>query len=72
VKLATASTANGSLGPIQADCAYPLPVFSRLSGQRKWGMRTARRQGLKVRKFGTRSYVLGRDWIEFLSKIETP
>lgn len=56
------------LEPIEKDQALPLDTFKRKAGLSDWALRTARRNGLKVRKCGKRRYVLGRDWIEYLEK----
>lgn len=53
---------------IRAGEAYPLPVFKRISGLRDAAMRAARRNGLPIRKVGTRSYILGDDWLRFLQR----
>ncbi|MEX2119577.1 MAG: hypothetical protein WD847_08280 [Pirellulales bacterium] len=56
------------LEPIKADVAYPLPLFMRLSGMSSWAMRTAKKNGLRVRAAGNRKFVLGNDWLEYLSR----
>jgi hypothetical protein len=55
------------LGPIEDSVTYPLPLFMQLSGLSDWGMRMARRAGLKVHKCGRRHYVRGVDWSTYLS-----
>jgi hypothetical protein len=71
VRTAAASTANGSqLGPILADAVYPIGVFCRLAGINKWALREAKRRGLKVKKIGVRAFVSGRDFLEFVNKID--
>ena len=58
---------SSDLGPILVDAVYPLEIFKRLSGQSVWGLRQAKRRGLRVRTCGRRSYVIGRDWAEYLA-----
>lgn len=60
-------TGNG-LGPIESGVSYPLEDFKGRVGQSDWGIRMARRQGLKVRAVGRRKYVLGDDWIAYLTR----
>jgi hypothetical protein len=57
-----------SVGPIEPDVLYPLPIFKRLSGLNNHGMRSARRLGLTVHRFGRRAYVRGGDFISFLGE----
>lgn len=57
-------------GPIRAGESYPVKLFLRLAGWKKGALATAKRQGLPVRRAGGRSYVLGSDWIAFLSRDE--
>ena len=49
-----------TLAPIERDAAYPLPLFSKLTGLGEWGVRRARARGLRVRRSGRRKYVLAR------------
>lgn len=56
-----------ALGAIEAETVYPLSVFSRLVGLDENAMRQARRRGLKVRRVGRRGYVVGRDWLDFVT-----
>ncbi len=55
---------------IAADEAYGLTVFRERTGLTKDGLRRARDAGLSLRKVGTRYYVLGRDWIDWLARQE--
>jgi len=57
---------------IRADECYPLPVFKRLSGMGTAALREARRKGLFVRKVGLRSYVLGKDFLDFVERHGKP
>lgn len=57
---------NVATNPIRRDCLYVLDEFKAVM---KWGdraMRSARRDGLKVRYVGGRAYVLGEDVIEWI------
>lgn len=53
-------------GSIRADVAYPLAEFSKITGLGKAGLRRARREGLVVRRYGSRSFVVGQDFIDHL------
>lgn len=55
------------LAPIQVGSCYPLSEFSRRTGMGPAALRSARKQGLKVRKIGNRKYVRGADFDAFLS-----
>jgi hypothetical protein len=57
-----------SLGVIFSSATYPLAEFQRLSGLGEAALRSARRQGLLVHKVGSRKFVRGHDWHEFLAK----
>ena len=59
-----------TLGVIRAGCAYPVSQFRQLAGLKRHAYNTALRRGLKVRSCGRRKYVLGRDWLDFLSGLE--
>jgi hypothetical protein len=48
----------------------PLPVLAASLGLGPAALRTARRQGLKVRKIGRKKFVLGRDLVAFLERRE--
>jgi hypothetical protein len=52
---------------IRADAAYDLATVKKL-GLGTAALRTARRKGLIVRRIGRRSFVLGRDLLEYLDK----
>lgn len=56
------------LGIIEGGRSYPLPLFQRLSGLGTWGIRQARRDGLRVVKVGRRKFVLGSDWLTYLER----
>lgn len=53
-------------GIIEAGAVYTLPEFQARMGMSKWAMRSARRNGLKVRRVGKRGYILGKDAIAFI------
>lgn len=61
-----------SHGEIRADAAYTIDALEQRFGIGKGALRQARRQGLPVRRIGRRSYVLGRDviqWLESTAKV---
>ncbi len=60
------STQTPGPGEIRADCAYPLEDFKPRTGMGVAALRTARRNGLIVRRVGRRAFVLGRDFIAYL------
>jgi hypothetical protein len=53
-------------GEILAGAAYTLPELRRRLGLGKAALRQARRSGLKIRRVGIRSFVLGSDVLEWL------
>ncbi len=53
-------------GVISADAAYSLEQVKFRLGLGTAALRTARRKGLVVRRIGRRSFVMGRDLLEFL------
>ena len=56
-------------GRIEPEVLYPLEEFKTLAGLGNHAMRTARRNGLFVRRANNRSYVLGRDYLEYLNQV---
>jgi len=60
----TATTLNS--GVIRADAAYSLAEFKARTGMGRDAMTEARKRGLTVRRSGTRSYILGQDWLAYL------
>jgi len=54
-------------GAIEQGDAYPLAEFERLTGFGRHAVRSAKRNGLKVRRAGNRTFVLGDDFIQFLA-----
>ena len=59
------------LQSIETNIAYPLSVFQERTGLGRAAMRQARRAGMPVKRFGGRSFVLGSDWINFLTSLES-
>lgn len=57
--------ADAPLQVVREDEIVPLADFARRLGLGPSAMRTARRQGLRVRRIGRRKYILGRDLIAF-------
>ena len=55
------------LEAIRSDELLPIEVAQQRLGLGLWAVRQARRKGLKVRRIGRRSYVLGSDLIEYLN-----
>jgi hypothetical protein len=55
-------------GEITRDAAYTLDELNARLGVGKGALRQARRQGLTVRRIGRRSYVLGKDVIDWLER----
>lgn len=53
---------------VRVDEIYSLAEFMRRTGIGVWGMREARKAGLKTIKVGTRKFVKGADWITFLDQ----
>ncbi len=53
-------------GEIRADAVYSLPEAQARLNWGSWAFRTARRNGLTVRRVGTRSYVMGRDLLAYI------
>jgi Helix-turn-helix domain len=59
---------NPQFGEIDANSLYTLSEISRRLGLGKAALRTARRQGLVVRRIGRRSYILGADLIAWFKQ----
>ncbi len=57
------------LTPIEDGASYPLDDFRRRTGQGYHAMMKARQNGLKVRRQGSRTFILGRDWNEYLASL---
>ena len=59
------TAAQGYMSVSEADI-IPLPMLASHLGLGPSALRTARRQGLKVRRIGRKKFVLGRDLVAFL------
>ena len=59
-----------SLGPIQPGTLYPLPAFKRITGFGNHAMRTARRNGLRVRYLSGRAFVHSDDFYAHLERCD--
>jgi len=57
-------------GAIQAGGVYPQRVFMRLLGIGPSTFRRMTREGLPVREYGGRRFVLGHDAVEFFGRID--
>ena len=51
---------------IVAGASYPLKEFQRRTSLGSAAIRRARKDGLKVRRVGRHSFILGEDWLEHL------
>ena len=60
--------ATATLEPIQSDTIYPLAIIKARLGLGSAALRTARRKGLKIRRLGRRSFVLGADVRAYLEE----
>lgn len=56
------------LGVVVANAVYRLDTFQQRMKLGAGAIRAARRAGLPIRRIGRRSYVLGRDVIDFLAR----
>lgn len=61
------ASATAKLGEISANVSYPRAEFLRLTGIGAKTLARARREGLPIRRVGRNSFVLGSDWLEYLS-----
>jgi hypothetical protein len=57
-----------NFGTIAADESHTLESFSRNTGLKKTALRMARQNGLIVRRVHGRAFVLGQDWLDYLSR----
>ena len=55
-----------TLSEISRDSIYPLDVFMTHSGLSQAALREARRNGLKVRRIGRRSFIVGEDFLKYV------
>ena len=56
-------------GLIQADCLYTLDEIKQRLRLGQHALRSARRDGLRVRRIGRRGYVLGRELIQYVESV---
>lgn len=56
-------------GEIRSDSLYTLDEVKHRLGLGQSAFRTARRNGLVIRRIGRRGYVLGKDLIEYVTKL---
>ena len=66
----TATARKQKLQPVIPGTLYPLPTFQEFTGFGRHAMRTARRQGLRVRYLGGRAFVHADDFFDYLSKLD--
>lgn len=57
-------------GEIESGKAYTLDRFMEVTGIKRFAMDTARKNGLVVRKAGRRCFVLGQDFLDYLTSPE--
>jgi hypothetical protein len=62
------AAATTSVGEITSDAMYTLLELEARTGLGTAALRTARRNGLVVRKIGRRSYVLGKDVLAYVER----
>ena len=60
------ATAAVNLGEIRADVCYPLEAFKAVSGLNKTALSACRRRGLRMVREGKRTFIFGRDWLNYL------
>ncbi len=53
-------------GIVEVGKSYPLETFKAVCGLGTAALREARKNGLPVRRVGLRSYILGKDWLDYL------
>ncbi len=63
-----AGSSGVSEGVVETGRAYSLTAFRKASGLGTAALREARRTGLVVRRVGVRSFVLGRDFLDWLER----
>lgn len=66
------AVATRKTGEISADSLYTLDELNDRLGLGKKALRTARREGLTVKRIGRRGYVLGRDVIDWFERAAKP
>lgn len=60
------STSLASVGEIRPEVCYPLESFKAVSGLNKSALAAARRRGLRMIREGKRTFIFGRDWLNYL------
>ncbi len=55
-----------SVPAIEANVSYPLASFCQITQLGKHALRSARREGLRVRYVGSRAFIDGSDWLDFV------
>lgn len=58
-----------TLSEIKAEAVYPLAVFQRKTGLGRHAIRTARMNGLKVKRVGGRPFISGDDFLRFFAEL---
>jgi len=66
-----ASRSGIPVGVVDPERLYTLEVFKQIMGVGKVAMQQARRRGLEVRYVGNKAYVLGADYIQFVTEVGT-
>lgn len=56
------------LGEIRSGSAYPLEVFRQKTGFGTWAIRQMRRAGLRIHRRSNRCFVIGADFLKFLTE----
>ncbi|QEG35269.1 hypothetical protein [Bythopirellula goksoeyrii] len=57
-------------GVIHADAVYTLEEVKKRMRLGAAALRTARRHGLKVHRVGSRNYIIGKEFIDYISQTE--
>jgi len=56
-------------GYIQSDALYTVAELERRLGLKSWARKEAVKKGLRIKKIGRKSFILGQDVIFFFDKI---
>lgn len=65
-----AQAASAAPGFIDEHAAYSLSEFGRRTGLGRWARRELfKRGGLRSVRVGTRRFILGRDWLDYLDRM---
>jgi hypothetical protein len=54
------------LDAVSPDLLYPMTILEKITGLGRAALRSARRSGLRVYYVHGRSFIHGRDWIEYV------